>query len=679
MKASTARWIAWSAVGLTALLSGASVDLVARSGPPTGVFDLPSTTSLTAQISFSLAILVFPVVGAVIVSRRPTHPIGWLFCADGVLVAYSMFAGIYAFHALDTNPGSLPGGAVLEVTADGLWLPTIAVTTVFLFLLFPSGRLNTRGERVTAWIGGIAAVIGGPIAAMTEEWIYPAYGRVANPLPTRMPDVVFNATASIGFFVLLGCLIASVVLLIRRYRRSRGEERQQLKWFLFAASMVVITTIPTNIVDNPQLVFEIVNLVALLMLPVVVAIAILKYHLWDLDVVIKKTVVFAVMVLGLMAFATLVAIIITSQVDIGFLYDNPPLFLVAGIALGLLAIPLYRLSRRIADRVVYGGRATPYEVMTDFASRLAGSYASDDVLPRTAAVLGQGTGASHVTIHVLVGGKPVQAASWPSADVLAAEQSFEVRHQGELLGSIGVAMPASDPMNPAKERLITHLADQAGLVLRNVRLIEELRASRRRIVTAQDERAKQLERNIHDGAQQQLVALAVKLRLAEQAVDRDAGAAKELLASLHADADDALENLRDLARGIFPPLLADKGLAAALEAQARRAAVPITIEADGIGRFPQEVESAVYFSCLEALQNVAKYAEATRATIVLTESDGSLRFTVTDDGKGFDPSSTGYGTGLQGIEDRLDAIGGSLEVTSAPGQGTSVVGTVLVS
>jgi signal transduction histidine kinase len=139
---------------------------------------------------------------------------------------------------------------------------------------------------------------------------------------------------------------------------------------------------------------------------------------------------------------------------------------------------------------------------------------------------------------------------------------------------------------------------------------------------------------------------------------------------------DALEDLRDLARGIYPPLLADKGLAVALEAQGRKAAVATTVEPYGIGRYPQEVEAAVYFCALEAMQNVAKYAEANSAVVRLSEHDGELEFEIHDDGRGFDPSSTNYGTGMHGMADRLDAIGGNLEVRSEPGAGTTVRGSI---
>jgi signal transduction histidine kinase len=239
-----------------------------------------------------------------------------------------------------------------------------------------------------------------------------------------------------------------------------------------------------------------------------------------------------------------------------------------------------------------------------------------------------------------------------------------------------VVTSASDPLGPDRERLVEDVATQTALVLANVRLIEELRESRRRIVSAQDERAKALERNLHDGAQQQLVALAVKQRLAGSLVERDPAQAKAMLDDIQVQTQEALETLRDLARGIYPPLLADKGLGAALEGQARKAALPVQVETEGIGRYPREVEAAVYFCCLEALQNVAKYADASRAVVRLAGDDGVLRFEVHDDGTGFDPGSTSFGSGLQGMADRLDAIRGSLGVHSVPGEGTTIIGTV---
>jgi len=322
---------------------------------------------------------------------------------------------------------------------------------------------------------------------------------------------------------------------------------------------------------------------------------------------------------------------------------------------------------------------------------MAETYSTEDVLPRMAQVLANGTGAEVARVWLRVGNElraeaesppdaspaaPLPATDGALLEFPAGEHAVDVRHQGELLGALSVRMPPDDPMTPARERLVRDLASQAGLVLRNVGLIEELKASRQRLVAAQDEERRKIERNIHDGAQQQLVALSVQLKLAEAMVGTDPNREREMLSRLQSATTDALEDLRDLARGIYPPLLADKGLVAALESQARKSPVPVHVESAHVGRYPPDVESAVYFCTLEALQNVAKYANAPNARVRLTQSNGELAFEVRDEGAGFDPATTGHGTGLQGMADRLAALGGTLQLTSSPGGGTVVRGTV---
>lgn len=250
-----------------------------------------------------------------------------------------------------------------------------------------------------------------------------------------------------------------------------------------------------------------------------------------------------------------------------------------------------------------------------------------------------------------------------------------VRHKGGLPGAI--EKKPGESLTPT-ERIVSDLGSQARLARRNVALIADLRASRQRLVAAQDDERRKLERDLHDGAQQQLVALAVKLRLAESLAERDPSATKTMLRDLRAETGEALESLRDLARGIYPPLLADKGLAAALESEARKGSVPTEVRSEGIGRYPPDVESAVYFCALQALNNVAKHAGATRAEVRLAQADGELTFEVSDDGDGFDPAQTSRGTDLQAMADRLDAIGGTLEVHSQPGKGTQITGRVPV-
>ena len=305
--------------------------------------------------------------------------------------------------------------------------------------------------------------------------------------------------------------------------------------------------------------------------------------------------------------------------------------------------------------MIYGKRATPYEVLSGFSAHVSETFAGEHLLPRMARLLAEGTGATDATVWLRVGAEMRPAASWPEptephppiaseGDALPtfpdADAAVAVRHGSELLGALTVTKPPNDPVVPEEDKLLADLAAQAGLILENFRLIEDLRSSRQRLVAAQDEERRRLERNLHDGAQQQLVALAVKVRLAEGMVGQDEQRQREALHGILDDAQDALENLRDLARGIYPPLLADRGLAEALEAQARKSPLPVTVDSDGIGRYPREIESAVYFSVLEAMQNVAKYAQASNVVVRLRPREREPR--VLGDGRrrGFQKETT---------------------------------------
>ena len=484
--------------------------------------------------------------------------------------------------------------------------------------------------------------------------------------------------------------------MIQRYRRAAQLERQQIRWlaflgvFLGIVLLLTFVLITTGAIEDQGMVSGLAFYAFIsgvfLGIPTVCGIAILRHGLWDLDVVVRKTVQYGLLVAGFVLVLGIAVFLAPLMfIGVGGDVDVPTLAVAAVLAVGFTLVR--SRARRWANRIVYGKRSTPYEVLSEFAERVGETYSTEDVLPRMAQLLGEATGARTARVWLRIGNELRAESSWPAeapnvpavsvrGDELPGldDDAFEVRHQGELLGALSVAMTAADPMNATKAKLARDMAAQAGLVLRNVRLIEDLRESRRRIVSAQDERARALERNIHDGAQQQLVALSVQLRLAEGMVDRDPAKARGLLADLQARTVETLEDLRDLARGIYPPLLADKGLPAALEAQARKSSLPVIVQPDGVGRYGPDVESAVYFCCLEALNNVAKYAEASTVEIHLAHANGELRFDVIDDGHGFDPSAPDHGSGLQGMADRLDAIGGSIEVDSAPGQGTRVVG-----
>jgi signal transduction histidine kinase len=664
---------------------------------------LSAITNSFSEDPFFLSIAIvfvlgYVTLGALLASRTEGNPIGLLLILIGAGFLLGGFTDEYLRYAIPRGMGDQPFTIVIAWLTNWVF-SFVALPIPWILLLFPDGRLPSprwRPVAIAILILEVMLVAGLILTPGEIDADYPGAVPI-NPTGVEALEGVLGPLLSVAGFVLLALGFSTVVALILRFRRSRGEERQQMRWFVTAVALAALLLLfaivtgwglqedETTLLND--LVFFAFFIVLAIGLPAACAIAILRYRLYDLDLVVKKTALYTVVAVLLIAIFFVFAVLVGQT----FIEANP-FAIIGSIAIGLLFWPVVRLARRIADRVVYGGRATPYEVLTEFSGRVGGSYASEDVLPRMARILSDAVGAREAIVWLHVGnelrptgiaadGEPPGAVALAGDGIptLPADAAVEVRDQGELLGALSVSMPANDPINPSKERLVGDLASQAGLVLRNVRLIEELRASRQRLVAAQDQERRRLERNIHDGAQQQLVALTVKLRLLEQLAERDPGKAREMAEQIQADATGALDDLRDLARGIYPPLLADQGLPAALEAQARKSPVPVSVECEQLGRFSEDVEAAVYFSCLEALQNVAKYAEASSVTIALARTDGILAFAVTDDGVGFDPASTTQGTGLQGIADRLDALGGTFAVTSAAGEGTVVNGTVPVA
>jgi signal transduction histidine kinase len=650
--------------------------------------------SLAGQIPYVIAFTLFGIVGALLLSRLPGNRVGGLLLFGAAVTAASFAAGELMTYLVGEGITDGPAVVAMGLVSSLGWLVGIFPVILFLPQLFPDGHLPSRRWLPFAWLCVAVLAFLGLSLLFGQDTLTGSSDNavIANPFfvqglaDLEIPDPVFAVT-------LIGLLVGSVLSLVLRFRRSSGVERQQIKWVALAvallASSFLLSTVASAIGLNGDLIDSIVSGIAFIALPVAVAVAVLQYHLYELDVVVKKALVAgALVLLVIAAYATVVGLlgVITSGNE-----SSGSVFIVA-LLLGLAFRPVTRFARRIADRVVYGRRATPYEVLTEFSERVGESYATEDVLGRMAQILGQATGAASARVWLRLGAELRPAASWPT-DAEPAQVAFvanevlptiegetvvEVRDRSELLGALSVAMPPSDPMNPSKERLVRDLASQAGLVLRNVRLVEELRSSQRRLVRAQDRERRRLERNIHDGAQQQLVALSVKTRLARDLTARDPAQAAELLTQIDAEIQTALGDLRDLARGIYPPLLIDEGLRAALDAQARRSPVPTTVRADGLGRYAPEVEAAVYFSCLEALQNVVKYAEASSATVILAQSNGHLTFEVVDDGRGFDPAAERTGTGLQGIADRLGALHGEVTIRSEPGAGTRVRGRIEV-
>jgi signal transduction histidine kinase len=652
--------------------------------------------------------IAYATLGALIV-RRAGNLVGWLMIGEGASQAFLGAGSAYGLAGIAAYPGRLPAPAVVGALAECDFVLVIAGIAGLLFF-FPSGQLPSPRWRPAAIAG--AALTGVTLAmfVITPRLVtLPAPGGESltfrNPLASRPLGLVLSAArlgSMSGLPVVASVLWAlALAALIAGYRTGDARRRLQTKWLalvavvIAACQLVGILATLAGPAGRPVLsvAYLIQPFAALFGIPVVMTIAILRHGLFDIDVIISRTLVYALLSAAITAvYAGIVAGIGTFAGHRG----GPVLTIAAAVSIALLFHPLRQRARQLANRLVYGQRATPYQVLSDFAAGMATQLDLSEALDRLVSLLAGAAGAVRVQAWLRVGGQLRPVAAWPRGSAPAApvelrdgaglpaldaqSRTVPVRHGSDLLGALSLTKPRNEPLSPAEEHLLQHLASQAGLVLRNAQLtaelratIDELRASRRRLVEAQDAERRKIERNLHDGAQQQLVALAIQLGQLEESAD-DPAYVRALAPRLRADLRAALNDLRDLARGIYPPLLAEQGLITALRAQAAKAGMPVRIEADGVGRYPPDTESTVYFCALEALQNIAKHAAAEQATVRVSGSDGSLRFAVTDDGAGFAVASASTGSGLQGMSDRLAALGGTLDIRSQPGQGTTITG-----
>jgi signal transduction histidine kinase len=671
------------------------------------------TQDAVSNLSSAPAAVLYATLGALIV-RRAGNLIGWMLIGIGAGLAIMSLASAYAVLGI-THPGTLPAPELVGLLAEWMFIPVLTGVG-FMLLLFPSGSLPSPGWRPFAGLGLLATaltMIG--LVVRPRLVALPAPGDTSlmfeNPLGIRSLGPVLSTVliGTLNGLAVLGAVIlaAAFVSLAVRYRSGGREVRQQIKWIALAAAVAaacqlaaLLALAATGDASNPVTVtaYVVIPVTALFGIPAIITLAIMKYGLYQIDVIINRAVQY-----GLLS-ATLTGVYAGIVVGIGTLAGysgGPVLTIAAAVTVALLFQPVRHRAQILANRLVYGERATPYQVLADFAEDMAGQLDFDIALDRMASILAAATGAVRVEIWVRVGAQLRPQVIWPrgSAPPAAvpliddaqlpafelATRAVAVRHSDELLGALAIQKPRNEPVTAAEDKLLAHLASQAGLVLRNVRLtaelqatIDDLRASRLRLVRAQDEERQRIERNLHDGAQQQLVALMIQLSLLEDSAG-DSGEVRQVTGQLRAGLHAAIDDLRALARGIYPPLLADQGLGPALRAQVGRAPLPVMVEADGIGRYPRDAEAAVYFCILEALQNTAKYARASRAAVALSCPGSNLEFTVTDDGAGFDTATASHGTGLQGMADRLAAAGGTLSISSAPGLGTTISGRLPVS
>lgn len=614
----------------------------------------------------------------------------------GRLVLLGVLAGAVAFIGREVVGAHIIGEAALVAVAFHVLvsLPRGTITSAALRRVVVAGYVVAAATAIAAWVG-----------------------------PGHWP-----AIASAGLWAL--ALGVGLPLANRVYRSTAGLDRQRLQWIGCAGAVLVgaaFAIVALNIlVDWPRRPVIAIAAATLVLPPAFAA------GSSRLVTRVDRILVHVVSATGLTV--VVVSVYLLFVVGLGRLPDEGERGLLAlSMVAAAVAAGLYQPARDrladIANRVVYGERHAPDEALRTFGSRLSRAVPMDELLLQLAESLRKsmtltsaevwtgspqrleqavsvpdrerealtlGTAEAPVVARAGVSGNAWISVWIPALLVGRVDRQVRVApicHSGEILGLIVVEREADgDAFGEEEDQALAELARQVGLALHNVvldsalqasleevrRQADELRASRARIVATADAERRKIERNLHDGAQQHLVALAVNLRLARDIIAEDAAAGAELLEALADGVKDTIQELRDLAHGIYPPLLMDSGLPEALKAAGNRSPLEVTVDTDGVGRYPTEVEAAVYFCCLEALQNAAKHAPGSRVEVRVraVEDPVALTFEVSDDGPGFDVAAARAGHGYVNMTDRLGAIGGTVTWESSPGEGARVRGSI---
>jgi signal transduction histidine kinase len=652
-------------------------------------------------------VVTIAMIGAVATTRNRAGRLGWALLGTALAAALTLFCEEYAILGLVAVPGSLP---LAELSA---WVQRWSFDLLLLgfvtgMLLLPDGRLGGWTSRVLIWLAVVTTLLSIVNSFGDPRLLKTSVRDEGYPLPVTMPPAFWGPGSAIALWLgqpgywaqVLLIPLASLSLLLR-LRGATADQRQQIKWVAYAGALAALGWLISYLDEAPRLsigdgLTEAIDswgdllwtFGAAIVIPVAAVFAVLRYRLYGIDTVVNRT----VLVGGLAVFITGVyaTVVVGAGSAVGQQF-GPLLSLVAAAIAAVGFAPVRSRLQLLANRLVYGPQATPYEVLASFAERLGTAYSEEGVLTLMARLIGDGLAADFAEVWLRVGPELRLAATWPAErpvgttlalagerlpSGLAGGRVLAVRDQDELLGALRVRKRNGDWLPPHESRLLEDLARQAALILRTVRLIEELRTSRERIVGAQDEERRRLERDLHDGAQQRFSTAVVALSMLRSELDRGRiDSARISLADAAQHLTQGLSELRSFARGIHPAIVTDAGLAAAIDSLVEVCPVPVNVAVDIPGRLPTSVETTGYFTISEALANVAKHAQATCATVGARLAAGRLLIEVSDNGVGgADPTR---GTGLRGLEDRLGALGGRLAIESPPLGGTRLTAELL--
>lgn len=627
-------------------------------------------------------------VFALALRRQPGNLAAWTFFGAGVLSSLHVACSAMLYALMDRAPdlaarmltgtvamNELPpaiGGALWATSS--LWLPA-AVLPVLGLLRFPNGRPPSPRWRPVGWL----TVTGLVAAEAAWVWAYRPWSPspvVFNFIPLEEPIV--RLLFAVGMPMLGAGALLTVASLVARLRVADPDERRRVRPVVISASLFVLTMV---VLYPWQAMWAIASVPAVVLLLAAIAGSVTRHRLFDVEVVVSRAVTVAV--LGGVVTLLYIAIV----VGIGALLGGGSRLGLSLAATAVVAVtfePLRRRTLQLATRLVVGTAVTPAETLEALSDQLVRADSTAEVFDHVVQLLVAATGAARAEVYTRRAGEDRRLeAGAGAAPPGSVHKAAPIAYAGETLGEVRLLAVRPDRFLPSDEPLLRQVAGALGPIARNARLtrelqesIDQLRASRQRILTAHDDARRKLERDIHDGAQQQLLSVRMKLGLAAALADDGADGLHSLLAEAADQTDHAIRQLRALARGLYPPVLAEQGLEVALRAHARSVPVPVVVQADGAGRYERDTEAAVYFCCLEAMHNASRHGDPSTLRLELGEDDGDLVFAVVDDGLGFDPEKVARGTGLANMFDRIEGVGGALEISAAPGGGTVVRGRV---
>jgi signal transduction histidine kinase len=545
--------------------------------------------------------------------------------------------------------------------------------------LFPDGEVHRRYERLTLRLTWLILVF--PVVLLTcsptaTPLTIEGDAPIANPFKIPFVNLDPAVVSALMDVASLAVLLAGAVLLLLRYRSAEVRTRRAMRWLLAPVALLPVAIV-VQILLTPGDADVIISLcwaAVIVCFMVAPALGILQPSGLNVDRVVRRSIVYGL----LWTSIALVYLIVAATVGAAAGTLLPVGWAVAiGLIVAIAFQPVRTRLEGLADRWVFGAKTDATQLVVGLGESLAGTYNLDTLLPRMRTTLEDGIGLRWVRIRLLPGADEGEPAN-PAQPVLAVP----IEVDGERIGLIECGPKQSGRLTSADTAILETFARQAGMAVRNVRLKEELehqaarlRSSRARIVHAQELERRRIERNIHDGVQQDLTALIGLAGHARQEFEHDPDAVGHDIAAMQDGLRRVLADLRDFAQGIHPSVLSDRGLLVAVETLAGRHPVPVTIRADTslrALRLPDEVEGAAYFTIAEAFANTLKHGRADRIDIELREKGDCLIVRVRDDGKGFD-AARARGTGLANLRDRVVAVGGALQIDAAPGAGTTVL------